>query len=385
MPKICYIVTIPSTIHAFFVPQLKFLAENGFDVTVVCSHDEGLQDILGKKIRFYPIEIPRGISVGGMLKAIYDLYCFFKKEKFDLVQYSTPNAAFCASIAACLVNIRIRNYHLMGFRFLGAKGLGKIVLKHFEKLICVCSTCIECVSQSNLKLGISERLFSESKATVIWNGSTGGVDLKKFDYIQKDQWRKEVRQELKLLEKDVVFGYVGRITKDKGVNELLQVFFHLQNSVKLLFVGSSEGIDTLDQQLWNWAKESDAVIIHDEVTDVERYFAAIDVLLLPSYREGFGNVIIEAGAMAVPSIVSDIPGPIDVVIDGQTGLICRCKNVESLEDNIIKIMDNSKFKELGINAYEYVISHFDREILCEKIMERKCCLLGEYVNELKSM
>lgn len=377
MQKICYVVTIPLTVRAFFVSQLKFLADSGFDVTVVCSNEKNLSNILGEKIRFYPIEIPRGISVPQMLKAIYNLSNFFQKENFDLVQYSTPNAAFCASVAAYLSGIKIRNYHLMGFRFLGAKGIGKDVLKFLEKITCACSTHIECVSQSNLRLGVCEGIFPESKATVVWNGSTGGVELEKFDYLKKKQWRKEKRQELGFSEKDVVLGFIGRITRDKGINELLEAFFCLQNDVKLLLVGSPEGTDTLNQQLWGRAKESKRVVIHNEVKDIEKYFASIDILLLPSYREGFGNVIIEAGAMGVPSIVSNIPGPIDVVLDGQTGLICKCKNVSSLEEMIRKMIKNERFQELGENAHNYVVSHYDSKILCRKIMERKKFILGE--------
>ena len=116
--KICYVVTVPITIRAFFIPQLKYLAENGFDVSVVCSKDDSLQKELGKKITYYPMEIPRGMSFLGSLKAIGHLTQFFKKEKFDLIQYSTPNAAMYASIAGRITKIQVRNYHLMGFRYL---------------------------------------------------------------------------------------------------------------------------------------------------------------------------------------------------------------------------------------------------------------------------
>ena len=129
MKKICYVVTIPLTIKAFFIPQLKYLANNGFEVTVICSFDEKLQQLLGDNIRYIPVEIPRGISIQGSIIAIKKLKNIFKKEQFDLIQYSTPNAALYASIAAKIVKCKVRNYHLMGFRYLGANGIGKKILK----------------------------------------------------------------------------------------------------------------------------------------------------------------------------------------------------------------------------------------------------------------
>lgn len=180
--KICYVVTVSSTVDAFFIPQLRYLAANGFDVTVVCSPDDGLQERLGKTVRYVPIEIPRGAAVLGTVRAIKALEIFFKAEKFDLIQYSTPNAAFCASVAAKRACCKVRNYHMMGFRYLGSTGVLRTVLKMLDTIACKNSTHIECVSKSNLELGIKEKVFPSDKAVVVWNGSSGGVDLKKFDY-----------------------------------------------------------------------------------------------------------------------------------------------------------------------------------------------------------
>ena len=214
MIKICYVVTIPLTIESFFIPQLQYLAANGFDVTVVCSYDSKLQEKLGDSIRFLPIEIPRGISVSGSILALKSLTQFFKKEKFDLIQYSTPNAAFYSSIAAKRANCKVRNYHLMGLRYLGASGIGRIVLKTLERITCHNSTSIECVSKSNMEMGIKEGLFPKEKVTVVWNGSTGGVDLSRFDFSKRQQWRMEIRKEIGYSGSDFVYGFVGRITKD---------------------------------------------------------------------------------------------------------------------------------------------------------------------------
>ena len=375
MTKICYVVTIAKTVEAFFIPQLQYLAKKGYDVTIVCSGDLNLQDKLGDSIRFFSIEMPRGISFINSVVAIISLIKFFRKENFDIIQYSTPNAAFYSSIAAKVVGCKIRNYHLMGLRYLGASGVGKFVLKLLEKITCKNSTSIECVSNSNMELGISEGLFPREKVSVIWNGSTGGVDLSRFNISKRDQWRDLIRKELGYKVEDFVFGFVGRITKDKGINELLEAFFDLGDDSKLLLIGDFENIKSLNEELIIKSKKCNYIKFHGFVSDIERYYAAIDVLVLPSYREGFGNVVIEAGAVGTPSIVTDIPGPVDTVIQGKTGIIVPVKNVEALKKSL-KSIQNSDYITMGKNAAVFAKEQFDSHELCNKIYERKEHLIG---------
>ncbi len=376
--KICYITTISLTIKAFFVPQLRHLAENGYEVSVICSPDEALQQKLGEKIRFIPVEIARGISPTTLISSILELKKVFVKEKFDIVQYSTPNAAFCAAIAAKMAGVKIRNYHLMGLRYLGAKGVLRGILKLLEKITCKFSTHIECITKSNLHLSIEEKLFAPQKATIVWNGSTGGVDIERFDFGKRQEWRKEIRQNLGYTDDDFVFGFVGRITKDKGIDEILQAFQNVKGESKLLLIGEKEGIATLNPDLWENAQNNEKIIIHNSVTDIERYYAAIDALLLPSYREGFGNVIIEAGAVGTPAIISNIPGPIDAVIPDETAKLVNVKNVASLQKTMEEFLENKNLaQDMSKSAYNFVLNNFDSEKLNEKILERKRMLLKD--------
>lgn len=375
MYKLCYVVTIPLTIRTFFIPQLQYLAMNGFNVTVISSGDLKIQEELGDLIRFYPIEIPRGISIKGSITAIKKLTDFFRKEKFDLIQYSTPNASFYASISAKKAGCRVRNYHLMGLRYLGAKGIEKTFLKTIEKITCNNSTFIECVSESNMDIGISEGLFLKEKVTVVWHGSTGGVDLFRFDFAKRMQWRAEIRQQLGYSSDDFVFGFVGRITKDKGINELLSAFFKLKDDSKLLLIGDFEENHRLDISLLEKADNQENILFHKFVADIERYYAAIDVLVLPSYREGFGNVVIEAGAIGTPAIVTDIPGPIDTVIKNETALIVPARSSEALAESMKKIR-NENYSVMGKKAAQFAKENFDSKVLCKKILERKEMLVG---------
>lgn len=371
--KICYVTTLPGTM-GFFTKQLQHLAQYGFDVTVICSYGEKIQKDLDEAIHFIPIEIPRGISFAGSAVAIKSLTKVFKEQQFDLIQYSTPNAAFYASIAAKAAGCKLRNYHLMGLRYLGASGYARTILKTIEKISCNNSTSIECVSKSNMELGIREGLFPREKVTVVWNGSTGGVDLAKFDYARRDQWRNEIRGELGYSDKDFVYGFVGRITRDKGINELLEAYYGLNSDAKLLLVGRIEDEQTLNQELFEKAKKDSNVVIHNAVSDIERYYAAIDVLILPSYREGFGNVVIEAGAVGTPAIVSHIPGPIDTIDPGVTALTVPVRDAKALADAMER-MRQVDYVNMGRSAARFAKEKFDSNVLCEKILERKQALL----------
>ncbi|MDD3409216.1 MAG: glycosyltransferase family 4 protein [Eubacteriales bacterium] len=368
--KICYVVTKAGTIISFFLPQLKYIASKGIDVTVVCSDDERIRDALGSNIRFRAVKMPRGISFGNSLRAVHELTRVFREECFDLIQYSTPNAALYASIAAMRAGCNIRNYHLMGLRYLGSNGIERKVLKQLEKEICRKSTSIECVSKSNMELGIREGLFKADKAKVIWNGSSGGVDLDRFNYQKRQQWRTEIRRKLGYADKDFIYGFVGRITRDKGVNELLEAYLKLKTDAKLILIGQIEDKKSLDSNLIEEIKSNPNVQVHNSVPDIERYYAAIDVLVLPSYREGFGNVVIEAAAMGTPAIVSDIPGPTDAIARGHTALVVSPKNAKDLTEAMEQIRDLNPAR-MGEEAEQFVKNKFDSKVLCEKIYERK--------------
>lgn len=375
MKKICYVVTIPLTVKAFFIPQIKYLSDNGFDVTVVCSPDETLPRLLGNSVHLHFLDMPRGFSFMGSLKVIKSLYSFFKAEKFDLIQYSTPNASLYAAVSSFLAGCEKRNYHLMGFRYLGSRGIVKGILKAIEKITCLLSTSIECVSKTNLEFGINQKLFPRHKVTVVWNGSTGGVDLKRFDITQREKWRNDLRDKLGYNGSDVVFGFVGRITADKGINELLESFFRLRDESKLFIIGSNENDGSINSMLWEKAKKSPNVKIYEASDNIEQFYAMIDVLVLPSYREGFGNVIIEAAAMGTPAIVSNIPGPIDCMIEGKTALSVMPGSVDDLVEKMHWILELD-YPEMGKNAREYVAKSFDSEELCDRILARKKNLVG---------
>lgn len=376
MKKICFITTISATLKAFVQETAKYLYKNGeYDITFICNQDNEFQEQLPEYIHFIPLTIKRGISLDG-IKNIYNLYRIFKKEKFDLIQYSTPNAALYASVAGKLAKIKVRLYCQWGIRYVGFSGIKRKIFKQIERITCKNSTWIEPDSFGNLEFSHKENLYSSSKSSVIWNGSASGVDLQKFDIKQKESWKKEIREKYNL-NKEIVIGFIGRLEKDKGVNELLQAFKNIENeNLKLFMVGPEDKPDTVNQELYDWAKKNKNIIFTGRVNDVEKYYSAMDIFVLPSYREGFGSVVVEAEAMGVPVIVTNIPGPTDAMIKDKTGLIIEKADSKQLEKAMKKLIENEHLRnKIGNEGIKVAKEKFEKNKLFEFILQDRLKLL----------
>lgn len=379
MKKICYITTIPLTLDMFVLESAKYIHENtDWDITFVCNDDEDFAKRLPDYIHFHPIKMKRGISPAG-IKAMFEMKSFFEDQKFDLIQYSTPNAALYASMAGKLANVPVRLYCQWGMAFVGFTGIKRGIFKTIEKTVCKLSTWIEPDSNSNLIFSHKEGLYPETVGSVIWKGSACGVNLSKFDVSKKEKYRQIIRERYGIPKDAFVFGYVGRITRDKGVNELLEAaktILSENKNVYLLLVGPEEVDETINHDLYKWAKESKQVLFTGFSRVVEQFMSAMDCYVLPSYREGFGMSVVEAEAMAVPVIITNIPGPIDGMINGQTGLVVEKKNAFQLTE-AMKKMVISDLEYYGNNGLELARNGFEQKQLFAHILEDRKRLLGD--------
>lgn len=380
MKKICFITTIPTTIESFIIKTASYIHENtDWEISFICSEEAEFEKSLPEYIHYHPIHMERGISFAGV-KAMWQMRKIFKQEKFDLIQYSTPNASLYASLAGFLTRIPVRLYCQWGMAFVGFEGIKRKIFKLEEKLVCALSTWIEPDSLSNLRFAHAESLYPESKGSVIWNGSACGVDLKKFDCTQKAMYRQKVREKYQIADDSFVFGFVGRITRDKGVNELFSAFkeiFEKNENTYLLLVGRPEIDSSVDRNLYEWAKGNKHIIFTGYTNTVEKYLSAMDCFVLPSYREGFGMGVVEAEAMGVPVIVTNIPGPIDAMIDGKTGLVVGKKDIEGLVVAMKKLQENTDFcEQLGNAGVEHAKNNFEQNQLFERILEDRKKLLS---------
>ncbi|MGM9600106.1 MAG: glycosyltransferase [Faecousia sp.] len=380
MKRICFITTISSTLSSFVLKTAEYLHEHtDWDISFICSTDDEFAKALPEYFHYYPVPMERGISISG-IKAMLEMKKIFKREKFDLIQYSTPNASLYASLAGFFAGVPVRLYCQWGMAYVGMTGLNRKIFKAEEKLVCRMSTWIEPDSKSNLNFAHEQELYPKEKGSVIWNGSASGVSLNKFDILKKDGYRKEIRGQHGIPEDAFVYGFVGRITRDKGINELLAAYKQLlPENTYLMLVGREELDKNMDMDLFTWSKESENVIYTGQTNVVEKYLSAMDVYILPSYREGFGSGVIEAEAMGLPVIVSDIPGPTDAMLKDETGLVVKKADVESLAEAMDRIYkDDELYQSLASNAHSFAVEHFEQGKLFEYIMEDRKKLLGEY-------
>lgn len=341
-----------------------------FEIHFVCDYDAEFAKMLPEYIHYKPICMKRGISFDG-LNAIHEMKKYFKQEKFDLVQYSTPNAACYASIAARLAKIKVRLYCQWGIAYVGFHGVKRSIFKLLEKLVCRNSTMIEPDSFGNLNFSHRENLYTAKKSRVIWNGSASGVNLKKFDISHKPEWCCEIRNRYAIPQDAIVYIFIGRITKDKGINELFEAAKELmakKNDAYLLLVGNMEKSESVNADLYQWSKEEPRIIYCGYTNEVEKYLAASDVYLLPSYREGFGTAVIEAEAMGVPVIVTDIPGPTDAMKKDETGLVIKKGSAAELYGMMEKLYLSRELRsEMGRKALAFASECFEQKTLFEKM------------------
>lgn len=379
MKKICFVTTVSLTIKSFLLQLSEYMVNDGYDVTFICNTDDSLFSLCNDSVHYIPVAMKRGVGFDG-LSVISKLTRIFKEQKFDIIQYSTPNAALYASIAAKIAGCQNRLYCQWGIRYMGFDGgMKRVIFKEIEKITCNCSSVIESESNSIYEFSIKEGLYPKEKASVIWNGSACGVNLEKYDIDKKTSWRSETRTELNIDSNAFVFGYVGRITRDKGANELLAAFKRVteEREAYLLMIGSFDDANTIHEDLRNWAIDSPYVKFVEWTDKVEKYYSAMDVFCSLSYREGFGLVVIEAAAMGLPGIVTDVPGQIDTIEPNVDGWLVPAKNIQKVVDVINHCLDNRyEVRQFGNNARRHVEEKYEQNQLFELLTLHRNQLTG---------
>ncbi len=383
MKKICFVTTVSLTMRVFVVETAKYLHEQlGWDVTLICSPDEEFAASLPEYLHYIPVKMNRGMDLSA-LRSIRDFVKIFRREQFDMVQYSTPNAACYASIAAKKAKVPVRLYAQWGIRYTGLSGVSRRIFRNIEKMVCRKSTVIKAQSPMNRQFAIDEGLCPAEKISVVGYGGTIGVDLTELDIDKKAAWSEEIRNCHGIREDDFVFGFAGRITVDKGCRELLGAFRDLaeeSKNTKLMIVGPVDEDCGVDKELIAWAKESDRVILTGSVpgTQMREYYSAMDALVHPTYREGFGMVLQEAGALGLPIITTKIPGASEVFADGESVLLVDARNQEQLKNAMREFSTRRDWAvQLGQQAYERTKARYARPIMLENQRRDYVEILGE--------
>jgi glycosyltransferase involved in cell wall biosynthesis len=385
-PKLIRITTVPLSLEKLLENQLRFM-NSFFEVTAVSSEKKRLEEFGREQgVHTFHVDLTRKITPFKDLKAVFKLYKFFKKEKPSIVHTHTPKAGIVGMLASKLACVPIRMHTVAGLPLMETSGIKRSVLNIVEKLTYSCATNVYPNSKGLKEFIIKENLTSERKLKILGNGSSNGIDTTHFSPNQvSDPQKRQLRTDLNISENDFVFVFVGRLVGDKGINELVEVFTKMSKThtnTKLVLVGPLEtDLDPLEPNTLNeieWNKEISYVGFQN---DVRPYFAISDVLVFLSYREGFPNVVMQAGAMGLLSIVTDINGCNEIIKSGVNGIIIPVKDIQATYNAMRKlVMDQSYYDKLQGKSKEMIVNKYSQTELWNTLLKEYNSFLEFNIN-----
>jgi glycosyltransferase involved in cell wall biosynthesis len=368
--QVAVITAVDMMLRYFLMPQICAMRDAGFQVMGICSPGAGVQELRDKGLEVETVTIPRSIKPFADLVALIHLWRVFRKKKVKVVHTHTPKAAFLGQLAALLAGVPVRLTTVHGLFYIAyPPGLRRSLFKFLELFACRLATHVFCVSEEDVP--VMRQYMSADK--IEWTGN--GVNLTQFNpnRFSSDQ-RNQIRRDLKIPEDAFVLGIVARMVKEKGVRELLEALAQVRkdypNSYVLLVgpIDRSRGDEATNElsELYGVAENSRWL---GERSDVPEMLAAMDVFCLPSYREGYPVSVIEAGAMGLPSIVTNVRGCREAVIEGVNGLLVPAKEVQPLADAIRKLHDDSQLRaQLGQGARRRAEGVFDERKVVNQVV-----------------
>lgn len=367
------ITTVPISLEKLLSGQLEFMSEF-YNVIAVSSEKENLEK-LGKKINLpvFPVNLTRQITPIKDLSALFRLFVFFKKSKPLIVHTHTPKAGTIGMIAAKLAGVPLRLHTVAGLPLLETTGKKRKLLDFVEKITYSCANHVYPNSKGLMDIIIENNYCNPKKLKVIANGSSNGIDTSYFNpTLFSENEKADLKKKMGIDENDFVFIFVGRLVKDKGINELIAAFSKLQYPKnKLLLVGDYENeLDPLLPETLEMIESNKNIISTGFQYDVRPYFAISDVLVFPTYREGFPNVVMQAGAMNLPCIVTDINGCNEIIIEDKNGIIIPVKNENAIFEAMKSfISDSEKMQEMKENARQLIVSRYEQKIVWKAIFD----------------
>jgi len=364
--------------------QMRYMKENGFEVIMVSSDGKEREEVIANEgCEHHIISMTRKITPFADLRSLWKLYRYFKKQKPDIVHSHTPKAGMLAMLAAKWAGIKIRIHTVAGLRFMTASGTSRKIMIKAEKLTAKWATQIWPNSNSLLNYIKEHKLAKPGKLQVIGHGSSNGINLKRYSVsaLRPDRIE-EIKRQLNYDEELSYLLSVGRIVKDKGIDELLSAFKNIydgNNNTRLVLLGTFEDeLDPVSDEARKILREHPGIIHINWSDDVEYFMHLTTILVHPSYREGFPNVLLQAGAMSCPIVCSRIEGNVDVVEDGITGMICEVKDKASLEDKLrLALANPEQLRKMALSLRQKIEQYFDQRILHETIKNKYLELLNE--------
>lgn len=383
-PTLIRITTVPISLEKLLEGQLAYMS-NYFEVIAISAEKERLENYGEKeKVRVFPLELTRKITPIKDIAAVFKLYRFLKKEKPSIVHTHTPKAGIVGMMAAWLAGVPNRLHTVAGLPLMEASGFKRKVLNFVEKLTYYFATKVYPNSKGLYDFILSEKFTVPSKLSIIGNGSSNGIDTTYFDPADySEDYKILLRDKLKIPQKHFLYIFVGRLVKDKGINELIAAFSKISETngnVSLLLVGPFENdLDPLLPSTLKTIESHSRIYSAGYQNDVRPFFAIADALVFPSYREGFPNVVMQAGAMGLPAIVTDINGCNEIIDHHVNGLIVAPKNEEELKAAMeLLVMDTTLYSSLKSTSRQIIVEKYNRQEVWEALLAeyRKCVKTG---------
>lgn len=372
LKKIIRTSTVAMSLDFLLKGQLAFLNQY-FEVIAVSGEDEHLRAVAQREeVRTIPLQMQRTISPLKDLVSLWQLYWLFKKEQPQIVHSITPKAGLLSMIAAKLAGVPVRIHTFTGLIFPSKKGVLQRLLIAMDRVLCYCATQVYPEGEG-VRNDLIHYKITSKPLKVIASGNVNGIDTAYFSKEQVScQEQQKLKKELGINENDFVFIFVGRLVGDKGINELVSAFSQLPTSnSRLLLVGPLESdLDPLYAETLKEIENNSNIISVGFQNDARLYYSISDCLVFPSYREGFPNVVLQAGAMGLPAIVTDINGSNEIIMDGENGIIVPPKNVAALYQAMLKMVEDKElYLQLQSNSRNKIVSRYEQQLVWEAVLE----------------
>lgn len=377
MKKVFRISTVPLSLNSLLKGQLKMLNEH-YEIVGVSSPGSELEEVHQREgIRVIALPMERHISLVKDFISLIRMILLFLKEQPDMVHSLTPKAGLISMLAGWIIGVPVRMHTFTGLVFPTATGFKQKLLIWMDRLTCACATHIN-PEGNGVKQDLMRYQITKKTLKIIANGNINGINL---DYFQKSP---EIMQVAEAYRKEGVFTFcfVGRMVRDKGINELVSAFVRLQEkyaSTRLILVGPFErNLDPVSPETEKQIFGNPAIEFMDFQKDIRPFLAVSDTLVFPSYREGFPNVVLQAGAMGLPAIVTNINGSNEIIEPGKNGVIIESQNEEQLYlamENFV--LEQDKVRMMAQNCRTIIAEKFDQRIVWAALLEEYKTLLKE--------
>ena len=363
--------TVPQSLDTFCRGVLKELSQK-YEVVAVSSPGDVLNE-LGRRegVRTVAVPMQRHISLLSDLKSLWSMWHVLRKERPDMIHSMTPKAGLISMMAGWLAGVPVRVHTFTGLVWPTATGLKRRILMATDWLTCACATHI-IPEGEGVKNDLLTHSITNKPIKVLGHGNVRGIDLKHYNPADFDKSNND----------GFTFVFVGRIVRDKGINELVAAFDRLRkehDNVRLVLVGAREdNLDPVTPETIERISRGDGIEAVGKQSDVRPFYAQADALVFPSYREGFPNVVIEAGAMGLPSIVTDINGSREIIIDGQNGVIIPPRDEKALYQTMKRFVEHpDEVLAMATNARPLIASRYEQGYVRQ-------CLYDFYQEVLKN-